>query len=101
MTTLADQKRILVEEFNQNSLYFFNGGCFLANRELITFLKTLLDFDKSSAVVIDHNNTPIDIPNLKSFLEEIINTHTTAINSYHNKYQKLKSSRSVESLLNI
>ncbi len=101
MTTLADQKRILLEEFNQNSLHFFNGGCFLANRELVTFLKTLIDLGKESAVVVDNNNTPIDISNLKSFLDDILDVYTTATNSYHNKHQKLKSSRSVESLVNI
>ena len=26
MTTLADQKRILVEEYHQNIIYFFNGS---------------------------------------------------------------------------
>jgi hypothetical protein len=101
MTTLADQKRILVEEYNQNIIYFINGGRFSVNRELINFVKTLLDLGKNNAVVIDHNNLPVDIQDLKTFLDEILNTYFTAVNSYHNKYQKLRSCRSVESILNL
>lgn len=101
MTTLADQKRILVEEYNQNIIYFFNGGCFRVDRELINFVKTLIDLDKRSAVIIDQNSSPVDIENLKTFLDEILNTYFSAVNSYHNKYQKLRSCRSVESILNL
>ena len=101
MTTLADQKRILVEEYHQNIIYFFNGGCFRADRELINFVKTLIDLGRDDTVLIDSNNMPIDIKSLKSFLDEILNTHFSAVNSYHNKYQKLRSSRSVESILDL
>ncbi len=101
MTTLADQKRILVEEYNQNIIYFFNGGCFRVDRELINFVKTLIDLDKQDAVIIDSNNLPVDIQNLKTFLDEILNTYSSAVKSYHNKYQKLRSCRSVEGILNL
>ncbi len=101
MTTLADQKRILLEEYQQNTIYFFNGGCFRVDRELINFVKLLIDLGKDNAVIIDSNSLPVDIQNLKNFLDEILNTHFSSINSYHNKYQKLRTCRSVESILNL
>jgi hypothetical protein len=100
MASLADQKRILNEEYQQNSIYFYNGGCFHATRELINFVKTLIDLDKSSAVLIDANSLPIDVADLKKFFDDVVDIHFTAINSYYNKYQKLKNSRTVESLIN-
>lgn len=100
MITLADQKRILKEEFNQNSVYFLNGGTFKASRELINFVKSLIDLGKENAVLIDDNHMPVDIPDLKTFLDNVLHTHFFAVNSYHTKYQKLKSSRTVESLTN-
>lgn len=101
MATLADQKRILAEEFDQNTIYFFNGGTFRADRELINFVKTLIDLGRSSSVVVDTNNNPIEIQDLTLFLENILDAHFFALNSYHSKYQKLRSSRTVESLTNI
>lgn len=101
MTTLADQKRVLFEEYQQNTLYFFNGGCFRVDKELINFVKCLLDLDRADSVLIDANNLPVQIDSLKTFLDEILNVYFSAINSYHTKYQKLRSSRSVEKLLSV
>jgi len=101
MITLADQKRVLQEEFDQNSVYFLNGGCFKVNKELINFVKTLLDLGKENAVLIDSNSLPVEIADLKTFLDNILHTHFFAVNSYHTKYQKLKSSRTIEGLISI
>jgi hypothetical protein len=100
MTSLADQKRILQEEYQQNSIYFHNGGCFHVTKELINFVKTLLDLGRVDAVLIDANNLPIDVTDLKKFFDEILDAHFTATNLYFNKYQKLKNSRTVERLIN-
>jgi hypothetical protein len=101
MSVMADQKRILIEEFNQNTKYFFNGAVFTANKELINFVKTMIDMDQQSIVLIDDNNTPVDVVDPNEFLKELLNVYNFAVNSYFNKFQKLKSSRSVESLLDL
>lgn len=101
MSALADQKRILIEEYQQNSIYFFNGAVFKADKELINFVKTLIDLGQTSIVLVDNNNTPVDIADPKKFLQDLLNTYNFAINSYFTKFQKLKSSRSVESLLEV
>lgn len=100
-TTLANQKRVLLEEFNQNSILFYNGATFHADKTLISYIKSLIDLGQSDAVLIDNNDLPIDILNLEDFLEKVINKHVTAINEYQTKYTKLKNSRTIESLLDL
>jgi hypothetical protein len=101
MTTLAGQKRILLEEYHQNSIYFFNGATFHISKELISFVKTLIDLGQTDAVLIDSNNLPTDVEDLAKFLDNILNVYTSASNDYYTKYQQLKNNRSVESLVDL
>ena len=101
MTTLANQKKVIHEEFQQNCVYFFNGATFKVSRELINFTKTLIDLGHTDSVLIDDNNLPVDIPDLKAFLDTILSIYASATNSYQTQYQKVKDSRSVESLLDL
>lgn len=101
MTTLAGQKKVLFEQYIQNSIFFHNGSTFKISRELINFVKTLIDLGQTSAVLIDDNNLPADIDELSKFLESILNVYTLATNEYHTQYQKLKNNRSVESLVDL
>ena len=101
MSTLAEQKRIIFEEFQQNLVYFFNGATFVVSKELINYVKTLIDMGQHDAVLIDDNKIPVDISNLSEFLERILNTYTQATNQYYTKYQQMKKNRSVEGLLDL
>lgn len=101
MTSLASQKKVLLDEYEQNIIYFHNGATFKANRELINFVKTLIDLGLDTAVVIDFNNLPVDIGNTHDFLNALLDKYASATNLYHTKYQELKSKRSVESLTSL
>ena len=99
MTTLASQKQIIKEEFYQNLLYYYNGGVFKVTPELISFVKTLMDFGKDLApVLVDSNDIPINVENIKEFLDNILSTYYSAINEYYTKYEQIRKSRSVEKL---
>lgn len=98
MATLSAQKQILKEEFNQNLIYFYNGGTFTVTRELILFVKMLSDSDNYS-VLVDDNNIPVEITDLKSFLESILAKYQFAVNGYYTKYSEIKHARTVESIL--
>ena len=100
MEVLTNQKHILKEEFNQKLQYYTEGGSFTATKELIVFVKTLVDLNNSdNVVIIDNNETPIRIKDLKIFLQEIVNCYFSATNEYYTKYNQLISQRSVESLV--
>jgi hypothetical protein len=99
MTTLAGQKQIIKEEFYQNLLYYYNGGVFKVTPELISFVKTLVDFNKdNSSVLVDSNELPIRISDLQEFLKNILSTYYSSVNEYYTKYEQLRKSRSVETL---
>lgn len=102
MTTLANQKRALQEEYEQSLFYFYNGGTFKATRETISFVHSLVSMGyQLNVTVIDDNNLPISVDNLETFLENLLDLHTQAANNYFTKYEELKRSRNITSILKL
>lgn len=100
MVTLASQKRILKEEFEQTLFYFYNGGTFRAEPDLIAYVQSIKSLGLTeNVVVVDNNGIPILVDNLSKFLEQLLDCHVRANNLYFTKYEALKKSRSVESIL--
>jgi flagellum-specific peptidoglycan hydrolase FlgJ len=71
-----------------------NGGVFKIDRELICFVKMVLDAGKDSVVLIDDNQNPIEITNIQTFYDDILSRYFEATNFYNVEYTKLKRSRS-------
>lgn len=101
MVTLNNQRRVIHEQFLENCVHYINGGKFSVNRELINFCKLLVDSEQSTAILVDDNNSPIEIENLQDFLDEILNIYFTNVNSYHNKYNEIKNKRSIKDLIDL
>ena len=89
------------EQFLENCVHYINGGKFSVNRELITFCQTLRHNHQDDAIVIDDNETPIKIDDLQTFLDEILNIYFTSSYEYLDKYNEIKSNRSVEGLIDL
>lgn len=99
MVTLNNQRRALKEKFDSECVFYQNGGSFTVCKELITFVKALIDTGNDSEVVlIDDNDFPIEIEDLNEFLEQVLNIYFTASNSYYTEYQKLKNNRTIEGM---
>ena len=100
MVTLNNQKRLLNEKYAENLLHFTNGGQFTVTKELINFVKLLIDNHQNDDVVLtDDNDIPLIIDDIEAFYQDIINVYFEASNSYHSEYMKLKTQRSVENLV--
>jgi hypothetical protein len=100
--TLAIQRRTLKEKIDAKLTFGFNGGLFKINRELISFVETLLTKNRTSGVVLlDQNENPILIDDLQQFQEDILSRYFEATNEYFESYQNLKKSRSVEKLIDL
>ena len=100
MLTLNNQKRMLSEKYQESLLYFYNGGQFTVTKELINFVRLLVDNHADASVVItDDNDIPLIIDDIEAFYQDIINVYFEASNSYHSEYMKLKTQRSVENLV--
>jgi len=101
MTTLNNQKRIIKEQFSENCVHYLDGGKFTVNRELMTFCQMIVSREMTSAVLIDDNDTPIEIKDMVKFLDDIIDIYFTKSYEYLDKYTEIKTNRSVEGLINI
>ena len=52
-------------------------------------------------ILIDDNDIPIEITDLEKYSSELLNKYFSASNKYLTEYNKLKSNRSVESIMNL
>ena len=100
MATLNNQKRLLKEKFLDQSVYYIDGHKFQITIELINYCKTLLDLNHTHDIVlIDSFETPYRVPDLKAFLDEILHIYFSNLNSYHTEFNKIKSKRSIQEIV--
>lgn len=98
--TLALQRKTLKEKIDAKLTYGHASGIFKIDRSLISFVQMLIDLERVENVpLIDDNGNPVIIPNLQIFRDDILDRYFTATLEYHEEYQKIKNSRSVEKLL--
>lgn len=100
--TLSAQRKILKDKIAINLIYGYNGGIFKINQTLISFVQTLINKNRTNNVVLlDENYNPILISDLNEFFDEILSRYFEYTLEYYEQYQKIKKSRSVESLVNL
>jgi hypothetical protein len=102
MATLSNQRRIILEEFNQNLIYYINGGTFVVSTELIVFTKAVLDMGYDTDVqFIDANHFPILINDVSKFYETIVDIYFRSVNEYAAKFTEIKSKRKIGDIINL
>lgn len=101
MVTLNNQRRVIHEQFLETCVHYLNGGKFSVNRELITFCHTMLQSDQTSAILIDDNDTPIEVEDLQQFHDDIMDIYFTTSYEYFNKYNEIKKNRTVKGLVDL
>ena len=99
MITLTNQKRILLEQYNNDLIYYFNSGQFTVSQQLVSFCQSLLSFKQTETVLVDDNGLPVEIENLEDFTKNILNVYFKASNRYLTEYTKLKKNRTVEGIV--
>jgi len=99
MTTLSNQKKVLAEKYHSDLIYCVNGGQFTASNERIAFCNALVQHNQVEAVLIDDNQTPVLINDIKEFTENLIDTYAQASNKLYAEHAKLKLKRTVEDLI--
>jgi len=86
----------------QNLLsYSTAGGSFTVDQSLISFMNFVVSSGKTEISLLDKNNIPIHIDNTEKFLDEVSSLYFEVVNDYYNEYQKLRSSRKIEKVLEI
>jgi predicted HTH transcriptional regulator len=82
-------------------LFAKNGGKFTINKELICYFDYLNRSEIEQIAVLDDNNIPILIENVKEFLSEITQRNIEITNDYLAEYQRIRKARNVKSILDI
>ena len=102
MATLSNQRRIILEEFNQKLVHYANGGTFKISPELINFTKSVIDLGYTHDVpFVDVNSFPIVIPDVQDFFDNILLAYMTALNEYSVKFADLKSKRKIGDMVEL
>jgi hypothetical protein len=102
MATLSNQRRIVLEEYNQKLVHYINGATFQVTPELINLTKTILDLGQTTDVAfVDSNNFPIIVTDVQEFFDSIIAIYFEATNEYAAKYANLKSKRKIADIVEL
>jgi|MEHZ01.3.fsa_nt_MEHZ010857159.1_2 hypothetical protein len=99
----SDQKELLKQKFHSANIHYHNGGKFTITKELINYTNLLLtqtdNPNNVTVVVIDDADNPIQIADIKTFVDDIMNQYTQNCNEYYTALQQLKEKRDAEGLL--
>jgi hypothetical protein len=99
--TLSIQRKQLKEKIEAKLTYGYNGGIFRIDQSLISFVQTLINKQRINDIpLLDLNNIPVMIDDLIKFQDNILDRYFTSVYQYHEEYELLKKSRSVEKLIN-
>ena len=102
MQTLSNQRRVLLEEYNQKLLYYINGATFKINLELINFTKIVLDLGHDTDVAfVDANSFPVMISDVQQFFNDISSIYFEATNEYAVRYAELKNKRKIADIVEL
>jgi hypothetical protein len=91
--TLRNQRDLLEQWVNEKLQHAFNGGLFDVTPELISMINVLIANNRTDAVLLDKNKTPIKIEDLQIFSDDIIGQYIEVTNQYYAEYQKLQAQR--------
>ena len=77
------------------------GGSFTVDQSLISFMNFVISSGKTEITLLDKNDIPVHIEDTEKFLDDVSSLYFEVVNDYYNEYQKLKSSRKIEKVLEI
>lgn len=97
-TAMHTRKMHLKLQLEDELSYAVSGGVFTIDRELISFVDSLISRGHTEAVLIDSRTTPILIEDLSSFIDVLISKYFEATNSYHRAIVMLNKARTVEQI---
>jgi len=101
LATQNNQKRIFLEQYNENLVHYTHGHKFTVTQELINFCYALSQLTSSTTIVLDDNNIPFTVNNIEEFTKELLGVYTFASRKYANDYETIKKNRSVQGLVDL
>jgi len=96
---LATRQQSLKILLNNKLKLSYENGLFKIDQKLITYLSVLLISGIEDCILLDINDVPIKITNLKDFLDKVLQTYDKAMNQYYQSYQKLEEARDMRKVI--
>lgn len=88
------KRHVAEEKFQAKITMGYNGGIFKIDQNLISYLKTILDLGKKEQVILlDINENPIVVENLKIFFDDVVDRYFSALGEYQANCQLIKESK--------
>jgi len=96
-----NQLEFLKEEFRQRSIFSFNGHQFVADLPLVWLAERSIE--SGQLIALDQNQEPVMVldDDINNFLDEVQSTYYEAMNSYYEKYTKLRNAKSLEEIVGV
>jgi hypothetical protein len=94
-TTINQQRRLLKEKFESDTVIAVNGGLFKITQEWLG------SFDTTNNWYIDTNGNPTHIENPGEFLAEARTIYRQAVAKYGEEFGKLRTQRSVKTITDL
>lgn len=92
LSVLKRQKYIAKEKFEANVMLGYSGGLFKLSPEFLVYLNYLLMAGRTTdTVVIDHNNNPIMIKDIKDFQNCCQDRYFHAVDLFYTDYQEFET----------
>lgn len=99
--TLVLEQRRLLEKYRIDTQFSFNGGTFIVDRQLLAFVDGAISYYGGSCVVIDQNDRPVFISDLKKFKDAIWEIYHSASTAYYDGSEELRKQRSVKAVVKL
>lgn len=100
--TQSLERRRLKEKLKTELTYAHNGGIFIIDRTLLTFLKSLQErFAHASAVILDDKLNPIEIANVSEFADAVWETYFAVTQQYMWDLNRLKKQRKPQDVIEL
>ena len=98
LITLSNQKRNVRTRMQVPTVHH-NNGTFMADSETIGFVAPLLNYGKTSAILIDTKDNPIEIDNLEAFRDILFEAYAEASFEYKTQMEKIQRARNIKKLM--
>jgi hypothetical protein len=97
--TLSNQKKNVISRMKILQTVHHNNGVFLANETTIAFINALIQIGKTTAVLVDTKENPVEIENLQDFLELLVGHYVESTNEYKVQIDKLKRAKNIKKIM--
>lgn len=98
LETISNQRDQALSKFNQNKIFYYNGGTFVADLVLLSAVSSLREVE-GTHVFVDINNIPIEVVDLEEFLFEVQGKVISSTRQYYKEFSEIKKIRTPKGVL--